>query len=196
MKGKIHRSSDFWQIALDLLRLPDSDRPLVLKRNLPASDDLPFIAGYMEECALRSQSKTPVYEIFVSWDPEEKVSGEQMKGLAQNLLDDLGVTEHQALAVRLGHPDDPYPVLYILFNRVHPRHSQKGANGKKIRVWWKGAQDESVIRKILLRNLNHIAEQYGWREPMDVAGDVARICGPRNLVHYWIAYSDWKRLSR
>ncbi|MXZ58156.1 MAG: relaxase/mobilization nuclease domain-containing protein [Rhodothermaceae bacterium] len=196
MKSFLHCSSNFWQITLDLLRLPASDRTLIFKQNLPGADDLPFIAGAMEQCALQSKSKTPVYTIFVSWDLGEAVSGEEMVELAQNLLKDLGVTEHQAIAVRLGHPDDPYPALYILFNRVHPRHGKRRPDGKKIRVWWKGDYHQKYMRNILLRNLNQIAQQYGWCKPREDAGDVGRLRGCRNLVHYWMLYSyDWQPFS-
>lgn len=87
-------------------------------RNLPTSD--PETAGLlMRATAARSDRiERPVYHIALSFDPDDPVGRTQMVQVADRLLKDLDLRDHQALIV--AHGDTRHAHLHLMVNRVHP----------------------------------------------------------------------------
>lgn len=87
-------------------------------RNLPTSNAL-AAERIMSATARDSGSKqAPVYHISISFDPGDPVDRAIMIQVADRLLRDLDLEEHQALIV--SHRDRAHPHLHLVVNRVHP----------------------------------------------------------------------------
>jgi hypothetical protein len=87
-------------------------------RNLSTSD--PMLAGTImqAEAAQAVQVDKPVYHIALAFDPGDVVNRDVMRRAADQLLADLGLSEHQAVIV--AHQDRAHPHVHIMVNRVHP----------------------------------------------------------------------------
>lgn len=155
MIGKTVRSGDFEKTVAYVLGKEEGT--LILKQNLGVSDDPERIAGSMQICAAQSRTKTPVYHLIVSWDPADHVGHDSMKEVAKRLLNKLGLQEHQAVAVE--HSDRDHPHMHVVTNRVHPRHGERGMDGKKIHVW-AGWNDGEKIQE----ELRKMEREFGWRQ--------------------------------
>ena len=133
------------------------DSTLLFKQRLGASDDPERIAGSMRLCAGKSRAKKAVYHLIVSWDRADHVGHDAMEEVAKRLLEKLGLEEHQAVVA--AHGDCAHPHMHIVANRVHPRHGERGADGKKIHAWraWGDGQ-------IIQTELRAMERKYGWRE--------------------------------
>ncbi|MDA5555802.1 relaxase/mobilization nuclease domain-containing protein [Shimia sp. MMG029] len=87
-------------------------------RNLPTTDPM-VVAGVMRATAELSRGvKKPVYHLPISWPPEEQPPKEVQMQVAETLLADLGLSEHEQLIV--AHDDGDCPHIHIVVNRVHP----------------------------------------------------------------------------
>ena len=87
-------------------------------RNLSTTDPM-VVAGVMVATAKQSRRvKKPVYHLPISWPPEEQPPKEVQMQVAETLLDDLGLSEHQQLIV--AHDDGRCPHIHIVVNTVHP----------------------------------------------------------------------------
>jgi hypothetical protein len=87
-------------------------------RNLPSTDPM-VVAGVMRATAELSRGvKKPVYHLPISWPPEEQPPKEVQMQVADTLLADLGLSEHEQLIV--AHDDGDCPHIHIVVNRVHP----------------------------------------------------------------------------
>lgn len=82
----------------------------------------------------------PVYHLSVSFAPEDRVGPAEMRRVADRLLRDLGLGEHQALVI--AHRDTPHQHLHLMINRVHPETG---------RAWHTGHDYARIER--LLRSL-------------------------------------------
>ncbi|HET9581575.1 MAG TPA: relaxase/mobilization nuclease domain-containing protein [Gemmatimonadota bacterium] len=86
--------------------------------------------------AQSNRVQRPVYHIALSFDPEKEVDRETMIRVADRLLADLELTEHQALIV--AHGDTRHAHVHLMVNRVPPRplpsHPLRPAGaGKRLR---------------------------------------------------------------
>lgn len=87
-------------------------------RNIATTDDKVVPAIMIATAALSSGVKKPVYHLPISWPPEEKLPKEAQLQVADQLLADLGLSEHQTLIV--AHDDGDCPHIHIVVNTVHP----------------------------------------------------------------------------
>src|SRR5258708_32645349 len=62
--------------------------------------------------------EAPVYHLTISFDPSDTVTRERMEAVADQVLADLGLSEHQALLV--AHQDRAHQHVHLMVNRVHP----------------------------------------------------------------------------
>jgi hypothetical protein len=60
----------------------------------------------------------PVYHVAVSFHPEDTVTREMAERVADRLLGELGLQEHQALII--AHADRPHAHVHLVVNRIHP----------------------------------------------------------------------------
>ena len=100
----------------------------------------------------------PVYHLTISFDPNDLVTPAQMQAVADRVLSDLGLAEHQALLV--AHQDRSHPHVHIMVNRVHPETG----------VAWDRWQDQPQIQ----RTLRQLERELGLRE---VAGRLYKLDG-------------------
>ncbi|MGH9889216.1 MAG: relaxase/mobilization nuclease domain-containing protein, partial [bacterium] len=106
-------------------------------RNLP-TDDPEVAAKIMRATAAQNvRVSQPVYHLALSFDPRDAVDRTAMERVANRVLGELKLQEHQAIVV--AHADRAHPHLHILVNRVHPETG---------RVWdrW---QDYPTIQRVL-----------------------------------------------
>ena len=106
-------------------------------RNLP-TDDPELAAKIMRATASQNvRVSQPVYHLALSFDPRDTVSREDMERVADRVLGELKLGEHQAIIV--AHADRDHPHMHVLVNRVHPQNA---------RVWdrW---QDYPAIQRAL-----------------------------------------------
>jgi len=94
----------------------------VTARNLQTTDPR-AAAAVMEATAAKSvRCKQPAYHFIVTFDPADDAAGkvtEQVKReIAEKVIEDMGLTEHQALVY--SHKDTDHPHLHFLVNRIHP----------------------------------------------------------------------------
>jgi hypothetical protein len=127
-------------------------------RNL-GTDDPELAALLMQGTADRNaRVRSPVYHLTISFDPHDPVTPEQMQAVADRVLSDLGLSEHQALLV--AHRDRSHPHVHIMVNRVHPETD----------VAWDRWQDQPQIQ----RTLRELERELGLRE---VAGRLYQLDG-------------------
>ncbi len=87
-------------------------------RNL-GTDDPELAAALMQATADgNARVEIPVYHLTISFDPADPVSPERMQQVADRVLAELGLREHQTLMV--AHGDRAHPHVHCMVNRVHP----------------------------------------------------------------------------
>ncbi|MDE4063243.1 relaxase/mobilization nuclease domain-containing protein [Phaeobacter gallaeciensis] len=87
-------------------------------RNMPSTDPK-VVAGIMRATSELSRGvKKPVYHLPISWPPEEQPPKEVQMQVADTLIADLGLSEHQYLIV--AHDDGDCPHIHLVVNTVHP----------------------------------------------------------------------------
>lgn len=109
----------------------------VTSRNL-GTDDPELAAALMDATAAQNvRVERPVYHLSISFDPHDPVTPEQTQQVADRVLAELGLAEHQALIV--AHQDRAHPHLHIMLNRVHPETGRA----------WGRWQDRATIERVL-----------------------------------------------
>ncbi len=94
----------------------------IATRNLP-TDDAALAATFMRATAAQSHLvQKPVYQIVLSFAPDDPVDRALMERVADRVLQRVGLGEHQAILV--AHCDRPHPHVHVIVNRVHPETGQ------------------------------------------------------------------------
>jgi hypothetical protein len=96
-------------------------------RNLPTEDPetaARLMAAYARE-SVRTQR--PVYHLVISADPGDPVDRASMSRVADTVLRELGLSEHQVLII--AHNDTAHPHMHLVVNRVHPETHRAWENG-------------------------------------------------------------------
>lgn len=106
-------------------------------RNLP-TDDPELAAKIMRATASQNvRVSQPVYHLALSFDPGDVVDRAAMERVADRVLTELKLDQHQAVIV--AHADRSHPHVHILVNRVHPETG----------LVWDRWQDYPVIQRVL-----------------------------------------------
>jgi hypothetical protein len=127
-------------------------------RNL-GLDDPELAAVLMQATADQNpRVEVPVYHLTINFDPNDPVTPAEMQAVADRVLRDLGLAEHQALMV--AHQDRTHPHVHVMVNRVHPETG----------VAWERWQDRPKIE----RTLRELERELGLRE---VAGRLYQLEG-------------------
>ena len=119
-----------------------------------------------ETAGWNQRVERPVYHLILSWDKGSEDEGREgdnpsptdMKKAAFEVLDDLGLKEHETWLV--AHHDTDTPHLHAMVNRVHPV-SQK--------VWRSDFEASQIYE-----SLRRVEEKYGWYQN-----------GPATLEELW-----------
>jgi hypothetical protein len=96
-------------------------------RNLPTEDPetaARLMAAYARE-SVRTQR--PVYHLVISADPGDPVDRASLSRVADTVLRELGLSEHQVLII--AHNDTAHPHMHLVVNRVHPETHRAWENG-------------------------------------------------------------------
>lgn len=87
-------------------------------RNLP-TEDAETAARLMAAHARESiRTQRPVYHLVISCDPGDPADRTSLSRVADTVLRELGLSEHQVLIV--AHKDTAHPHMHLIVNRVHP----------------------------------------------------------------------------
>ncbi|MDQ6770578.1 MAG: relaxase/mobilization nuclease domain-containing protein, partial [Gemmatimonadota bacterium] len=106
-------------------------------RNL-GTDEPELGAALMQATARQSAVvQVPVYHMTISFDHHDQVSPDQMQAIADKVLQDLGLAEHQTLMV--SHRDRAHAHLHVMVNRIHPETG----------IAWERWQDRPIIERAL-----------------------------------------------
>lgn len=136
-------------------------------RNL-GTDDPELAAALMQATARQSVAvQVPVYHLTISFDPQDQVTPEQIRSVADHLLHDLGLSEHQALMV--AHKDRAHAHVHVMVNRIHPETG----------VAWERWRDRPVIERALRAEeralgLREVPGRLAEAEGRDATRDPAR----------------------
>jgi hypothetical protein len=123
------------------------------------TDDPELAAALMQVTADQNvRVEAPVYHLTISFDPSDTVTRERMEAVADRVLADLGLSEHQALLV--AHQDRAHQHVHLMVNRVHPETG----------LAWERWQDRPRIE----RSLRELEQALGLRA---VAGRLYQLEG-------------------
>jgi len=108
-------------------------------RNLVVDD--PRVAARVMQATAEANPgiDRPVYHVAVSFHPDDRVTRVQMERVANRLLHELGLAEHQALVV--AHADRPHAHVHLVVNRIHPD------TGKAWNRWQDRVTTQRVLRE-------------------------------------------------
>jgi hypothetical protein len=110
-----------------------------IARNLIV-DDPAMAARVMQTTAAANHRVThPVYHVAVAFHPDDVVTRETMERVADRLLRELGLAEHQVLIV--AHSDRPHAHMHLMINRIHPE------TGKAWDRWQDRVTTQRVLRE-------------------------------------------------
>jgi len=127
-------------------------------RNL-GTDDPELAAALMQATADQNvRVEAPVYHVTISFDPTDAVTRERMEAVADRVLADLGLAEHQTLLV--AHQDRAHQHVHLMINRVHPETG----------LAWERWQDRPRIEQ----SLRELEQELGLRA---VAGRLYQLEG-------------------
>ncbi len=70
----------------------------------------------------RKSSAGAVYSYSLAWHPEQSPERETMQDAAMEVLEHLGLVEHEAVFV--AHTDTQHPHVHVVCNLVHPEHGK------------------------------------------------------------------------
>jgi hypothetical protein len=116
----------------------ETDRVAWIESRNLGTDDPEVAAALMRATAAQSvRVEQPVYHLSISFDAHDPVTREQMRQVADRVLDELGLREHQALLV--AHRDQEHPHVHLMVNRVHPETG----------LAWERWQDWPTIERVL-----------------------------------------------
>ncbi|MDB4950449.1 MAG: relaxase/mobilization nuclease domain protein [Gemmatimonadetes bacterium] len=94
----------------------------VESRNL-GTDRLDLGGRFMAATARESvRTEKPVFHFSVSFDPSDPVDRAVMRKVADGVLRDLKLDQHQVLIV--AHKDRAHPHMHVVVNRVHPEQGR------------------------------------------------------------------------
>jgi hypothetical protein len=87
-------------------------------RNLPTNE--PELAGKIMRATAEQNVRVerPVYHLVLSFDPNDRVDRATMERVADRVLSQIGLQDHQAVIV--AHRDREHAHVHVLVNRVHP----------------------------------------------------------------------------
>lgn len=108
-------------------------------RNL-VMEDLSTAARAMQATASANVRVThPVYHMAIAFHPDDVATRETMERVADRVLRELGLTEHQAVIV--AHNDRRHAHMHIMVNRIHPE------TGKAWDRWQDRVKTQRVLRQ-------------------------------------------------
>ncbi len=119
-------------------------------RNLGGLEETQLSAKYMDATAAQNPHiEKGGYHFSISFHPEDRplLDQERMSRIADQVLEKLGLKEHQALIV--AHKDTEHPHFHVLVNRVHP---------ESLKAW-----DRWQDRPRMQESLRHLELEHGLR---------------------------------
>lgn len=160
----------------DYLLGPTSNRALWTSvRNLP-TDDPQLAARIMTATAAQNvRVQKPVYHLSLALEPGEELSRQQWEQVADRVLRDLGLDEHQVLIV--AHDDTEHPHVHLMINRVHPQHLKAWHNGHdyyRVEKSLRHIERDMGLRQVPGHHYRLKDQERPEREGQETAGERAR----------------------
>jgi hypothetical protein len=87
-------------------------------RNIAIDDPDALPAIMRASASLSTRVRKPVYHLPISWPPDEQLDRATQLAIVDELLADLGLSEHECVIV--AHNDGQCPHVHLVVNRVHP----------------------------------------------------------------------------
>lgn len=162
-------------------------------RNLPTRD--PQVAARIMAATSRLSDRTeaPVYHFSVSFALEDKVSRETMRRVADGVLRDLGLQNHQAVVT--SHRDTAHQHMHFAVNTVNPETNRAW---RKWRDWPRGHESMRRLEKEL--GLRQIPNPERKRQPLQQAVQGRRPLLERardeSVAVYFRTATTWGELER
>ena len=122
MVGKATKGSSFSGLAKYLTQDPER---VAWTKARGVMDTAPEeVAREMRVAAEAQPGRTekPVYHLTLSFARSDDLAQRQMQEAARRVLEDLGLSEHQALLV--AHRDKEHAHVHVMVNLVHPETGQ------------------------------------------------------------------------
>jgi hypothetical protein len=152
MIARVFRGTGFAGLQAYLLRGHSGDdtyRVLWTSARNLATDDPERAAPRMRATAERStRTEKPVWHLTLSAEPGAELNREKWERMADRLLGQLGLEEHQVLIV--AHGDTRHPHIHLMVNRVHPDPARA----------WSTSHDYRRIEKVL----RQLERDFGLRQ--------------------------------
>ena len=117
-------------------------------RNLTGDHKDHYIRMMEESASLSSRVEKPVWHLTLSYAETDNPSKKMMLEDADQVLEKMGLDEHQAVIV--AHNDEDFEHLHVMVNRVHP------VKGKAWNRWNDWDRAKAILRDI--------EKQRGYRE--------------------------------
>lgn len=146
-------------------------------RNIGTNDPEIAAALMRATAAENVRVRYPAYHLTISFDPRDQVTREQMEQVAVRVLDDLGLSEHQAILV--AHNDRAHAHVHIMVNRVHP----------DTKLAWERWQDRPTIERVLREQERAL----GLRE---VAGRLYQLDGQQAPERAFLTNGERRQAAR
>ena len=160
MIGKSRTGADFSGLAGYLTEGGDVRVSRVETRNTFESNPEKVAQEMKDAASLSERVQKPVYHLSVSFPVEDETSQEDRIEVIDEVLEDLGLEDHQTLVVE--HQDASHPHVHAMVNRV-----QHDPQSESYGTAWSNSYDWKDIEASLRR----IEQERDWRQ---VAGFHAR----------------------
>ena len=131
-----------------------------------STDDIRFSAAEMRMAAAENtRVDRPVYHFSINWHPEEsdRVDEEKAVEIVKATLDDLGLSEHQALIV--AHSDTEHFHCHVMVNRIHPETKLSWKQGLSKIALERVMAQQSLVHGFEIVPGRHNAEELGIEAP-------------------------------
>ncbi len=130
-------------------------------------NDHPGIAASEMRMLARNNTRVdrPVYHYSINWHPEEseRVDRDLALEVVKATLDDLGLSEHQALVV--AHNDTEHFHVHVMVNRIHPETFKSWKQGLSIKALERSMAQLSLEHGFDIVPGHHNAEELGISPP-------------------------------
>ena len=113
-----------------------------------------------------SRCEKPVDHLMVAWSPKDEVAADQMRDVGERLLDRVGLSRKQAIAVQ--HADADRTHIHIVVDHVHPYHGGLDSTKREFSPEWEPVGDPGWENFWSIRlALRDMKWEYGWRDVPD-----------------------------
>lgn len=153
MIGKARTGADFGGLSNYLTAGGEARVSHVETRHTFEQDPAEVAQEMRDAASLSDRVEKPVYHLSVSFPVEDDTSQDERLEVMDELLEDLGLEDHQTLIVE--HQDEQHPHVHAMVNRV--QHDPQSEGYAKA---WTNSNDFQKIE----RSLRRMEQEREWRQ--------------------------------